>query len=223
MKSDTFIDIGNSITKWKFNNQYFELPTIDFEFESLPESYNIWVSNVSKKDFKVKNLNVSFINSQKKYKSLTNIYTDYGSLGSDRWLAMIALYEITHGGGFLLIDIGTAITIDRVNGSGKHEGGLIFPGLEKIRQSFDSFPVSSSGNISEIGKSTEEAWTIGTLSIVVDTINQRVRESKNILQDVPIFITGGGYQAVQKFLDFDHYYHKYLVLDGLEFFVDNMG
>ena len=56
MKSDTFIDIGNSITKWKFNNQYFELPTIDFEFESLPESYNIWVSNVSKKDFKVKNL-----------------------------------------------------------------------------------------------------------------------------------------------------------------------
>jgi len=223
MNSHIFIDIGNTLTKWKFKGKFSISPTKNFEFSSLPSSPKIWVSNVSQKSFDLSERNVIIVKSQTKYKSLINAYKDPKSLGSDRWLGMIASYELTHGGSFVFVDIGTAITIDVVSESGSHLGGVIFPGLEKIRQTFDFFPVSPNSNSNRIGQSTDEAWTIGTRSVIVNTINHRVRELKDELHNTSIILTGGGYIGIQDFLDFDHNYYENLVLDGLEFFANNVG
>jgi len=222
MLSSILVDIGNTITKWKFEGNYFVLPTEKFEFDMLPNCSKIWVSNVSSKSFNINKLHVGFVLSQKIYKSLTNAYNDPESLGCDRWLAMIACYEASRGKNFILLDIGTAITIDIVNNSGNHLGGLIFPGLKKLRECFNNFPVSSDVNIDQIGQSTEKAWTIGTLNLIVNAINYKIRELKDKFPDALILLTGGGYFEIQKFLEFDHSYHENLVLDGLELYVNNM-
>jgi len=223
MSSKVLVDIGNSNTKWKFEEEYFVLPTEKFKLDILPNCSKIWVSNVSLKSFNLKKLNVGFAESQERYKSLINAYIEPKSLGCDRWLGMIASYELCQGKSFVLVDIGTAITIDTVNNTGAHLGGLIFPGLDKIRQTFDNFSVLSTGCIDALGKSTSEAWGNGTLSLVVNSINQKIRETKNEIPDILVFITGGGYLGLKNFLEFDHSYHKNLVLDGLEFYVNNMG
>ena len=223
MLSSILVDIGNTNTKWKFEEEYFILPTENFELDLLPNCSKIWVSNVSSKSFKSNKLHVSFVLSQKRYKSLTNAYNDPESLGCDRWLGMIACHEASRGKSFVLVDVGTAITIDIVNNSGAHLGGLIFPGLDKIRQTFDKFSVASSGHINALGSTTEMAWGNGTIALVVNTINQKIREIKNEKSDISVFITGGGYLGLQNFLEFDHSYYENLVLDGLEFYVNNMG
>jgi len=224
MHSSILVDIGNTNTKWTFEGDYFILPTVNFEFDKLPSCpKKIWVSNVSLKSFDPGENHIVLVESQESYKSMVNAYSDPISLGSDRWLGMIASYEITQGKSFIFLDIGTAITIDVVSKSGTHQGGLIFPGIEKLRQTFDNFPVSSTCCINELGRSTEEAWSNGTISLLVNTINHKIGKIKEEMSDVSIFITGGGYSCIQNFIDFDHVYNENLVLDGLELYVNNMG
>ena len=223
MNSHILVDIGNTNTKWKFQDKFFCLPTDNFELDKLPDSSSIWVSNVSKKILDVENSFFTLVESQANYKSMINAYKNPQSLGSDRWIGMVASYEFSQGRSFIMIDIGTAITIDAVNKYGIHLGGLIFPGLKQVRGCFNNFPVSSDKNIDRIGQSTEEAWTIGTLNLIVNAINHKIRELKAKFPDALIFLTGGGYSDIKEFLEFDHCYHENLVLDGLEFYVNNMG
>jgi len=223
MSSFVYLDIGNSNTKWKYKETYFELPTSQFKLDKLPKSSKILLSNVSRDFFIDDFSNIFVVESQRKYKSLTNSYKEPKLLGSDRWLAMIASYEKSNKSSFITIDIGSAMTIDVVDSLGNHQGGLIFPGLQKIRQSFDNFPLSDCNNIHILGDSTQEAWTIGTLALVVNSINLKVNQLMSEFIDARIFITGGGFMEVKKLLNFPYVYQKNLVLDGLEFFADNMG
>jgi len=223
MSSFVYLDIGNSNTKWKYKETYFELPTSQFKLDKLPKSSKIWLSNVSRDFFIDDFSNIFVVESQRKYKSLTNSYKEPKLLGSDRWLAMIASYEKSNKSSFITIDIGSAMTIDVVDSLGNHQGGLIFPGLQKIRQSFDNFPLSDCNNIHILGDSTQEAWSIGTLALLVNSINLKVNQLMSEFIDARIFITGGGFMEVKKLLNFPYVYQKNLVLDGLEFFADNMG
>jgi len=222
MRNEIFVELGNTNAKWKFKGKYFFLPTKIFEFDKLPVTAKIWASNVSQKFFDSKELNVTFIESQKRYKSLISSYKEPKSLGSDRWFALIASYEKYQRRNLILVDIGTAITIDAINKSGMHLGGVIFPGLEKIRESFNFPFITSHEKIDGVGQSTEEGWTIGTLSVVVNSIIQKVKELEIKLPNSSIIVTGGGYKVVQDFLDFGHIYDKNLVLDGLEFYAHYM-
>ena len=223
MNRSIYLDIGNSNTKWKYEDKYFDTPTNGFSLADLPDSSKIWISNVSSTYTLESKPNFAIVESQKRYKSLVNSYEKPSTLGSDRWLAMIASYEMNPVKGFILVDIGTAITIDVVNNSGLHLGGVIFPGLSKIRDAFDHFPVSKEVKINEIGQTTKAAWSIGTLDLVVNGINRKVHDIKTNEPDLDIYLTGGGVSDLEKFLDFSYFYHKNLVLDGLELFANNVG
>ena len=61
-------------------------------------------------------------------------YEDISRLGVDRCLAMIGAYHLV-GSGVLVIDCGSAITADLVNGSGEHIGGFILPGVRMLESS----------------------------------------------------------------------------------------
>jgi len=223
MNNCIYLDIGNSNAKWKYKDKYFQTPTNEFSLAKLPDSSKIWVSNVSH-DFEANSkLSITLVGSQKRYKSLVNSYEKPSMLGSDRWLAMIASYEMNTSKGFIVVDIGTAITIDLVDYSGLHLGGVIFPGLLKIRNTFDNFLVSEENRTNEISQSTKGAWSIGTLELIVNGINRKINELKQRAPHANIYLTGGGFNEIEKFLDFSYDYHKNLVLDGLEFFANNMG
>ena len=223
MNSPIFLDIGNTNAKWRFEGDYYEVPIAEFSFDKLPKTSKIWVSNVSPNLAIKSQSNISFVESQEKYKSLINSYKNPKNLGVDRWLIMIATYELSLGKEFIVVDIGSAVTIDLVDNSGLHLGGVIFPGLFKIRNTFNYFPVEKEIKLKDIGESTKQAWSIGTLGLIVNGINQKIHELKQNMPYAKIYLTGGGYLEIQEFLKFDHSYHENLVIDGLEFYVNNMG
>ena len=68
-----------------------------------------------------------FVESAKRAMGVTNAYRDHLKLGVDRWLAMIAAHHIKRSA-VCVVSVGTAMTIDGVDASGQHLGGVIVPG-----------------------------------------------------------------------------------------------
>lgn len=62
-----------------------------------------------------------------------NAYSDPGCLGVDRWLTLIAVHQQISGD-VCIVDCGTAITVDVIDNLGRHQGGLILPGFNLMRE-----------------------------------------------------------------------------------------
>lgn len=65
---------------------------------------------------------------------LVNAYRDCSQMGADRWHAMCGAW-LEHRDGFVVVDAGSAITVDYVDSAGQHLGGYILPGLHMMRRS----------------------------------------------------------------------------------------
>lgn len=63
---------------------------------------------------------------------VTNAYPDSSRLGQDRWLAIVGAYSLCHSA-CVIVDVGTAVTVDIVESSGRHLGGYIAPGMSLLR------------------------------------------------------------------------------------------
>lgn len=64
---------------------------------------------------------------------VTNGYQEPSSLGTDRWLALVAGFVLCQSP-CLVLDVGTAVTADFVDEGGHHLGGFIGPGLGLMRE-----------------------------------------------------------------------------------------
>lgn len=94
-------------------------------------------------------------------------YEQPEKLGVDRWLAMLAAW-VAYGDAFMLIDAGTAITIDHVTASGVHRGGAIAPGLSSLMASLGrnaALPNAEFINGMELGKGTEHCISAGVTAM----------------------------------------------------------
>jgi type III pantothenate kinase len=67
---------------------------------------------------------------------VTNAYSDPGQLGADRWAALIGARHL-HAGACLVVNAGTATTIDLLGGDGVFRGGAIVPGAELMKWSLE--------------------------------------------------------------------------------------
>ena len=62
---------------------------------------------------------------------LRNAYPEPSRMGVDRWLAMLGAWQRCRCA-LVLVDCGTAVTMDCVDSHGQHHGGLILPGSEMM-------------------------------------------------------------------------------------------
>ncbi len=60
-------------------------------------------------------------------------YKDHSALGVDRWLALLGARALGDGP-WVVVDSGTALTVDLLDHSGVHLGGYIAPGLSLMRR-----------------------------------------------------------------------------------------
>lgn len=145
-----------------------------------------------------------------------NSYADPATMGVDRWLEMLAGRART-GQAFCVVDCGSAITIDFVDGNGRHRGGYILPGMRTLQQAllgttarvFVERPVSEFRPVP--GCSTSDAVTQGA-DFVFDAIARRL--ALDVGCDQPLFITGGDGELFQQCLGRGEWIPD-LVLDGL--------
>jgi len=153
-------------------------------------------------------------------------YDRIGSVGVDRVLAAHAAYRFVQGA-CVVIDIGTAVTVDVVGDDGTFLGGFIFPGAELLAWSLaqkTSLPaVEIPENARGIGHSTEmcianavSTGFRGALSSLVETARGTAGEKSRIV------LSGGGAARWRTHLPFDSTFLPHLVLKGLGMLIDRL-
>ena len=151
---------------------------------------------------------------------VTNQYANVSRLGIDRWLAMLAAYRRA-GGACMIIDSGTALTIDVVDAQGLHLGGYIIPGLRLMHSSLEAnTAIRLSDNYStyseSLGHSTDEAVFNGTVTALLATVRQ---QSASLAKagDVEIYFAGGDAELLHGLVGLDRSeIVTSLVFDGLD-------
>lgn len=128
-----------------------------------------------------------------------NGYENPLQLGVDRWLAMLGAYDLVRRS-LVVIDLGTAVTVDLVHGSGQHLGGYIAPGLPLLRRQLRSSTSRISfdlreqalGSIDEPARSTKQCVERGCHLMLVSYVAAQIENARRHLPDDPvIFVTGG--------------------------------
>jgi type III pantothenate kinase len=74
-----------------------------------------------------------FIAARERLLGVTNGYLRPAALGVDRWLALIAAWRSAPRP-TLVVNSGTALTVDTLDDAGRHCGGLIVPGVQMLAE-----------------------------------------------------------------------------------------
>lgn len=145
-------------------------------------------------------IDVAKAKSAKRAAGVVNGYRDQQRLGLDRWLAIIAAYNLC-GTACLVIDLGTAITVDLVAPNGTHLGGYIAPGMALLRSQllahtrriqYDSAEAQFALSDTSPGKSTAEAVERGCLMMARAYVSSHMDNAKHQLgSNFVTYVTGG--------------------------------
>ena len=155
-------------------------------------------------------------------------YRTPGTLGSDRIAAAVGAWGEAPGRNILVIDAGSAITIDFVGKDGKYNGGNIAPGikmrLRALHEYTDRLPmVEKEGDIPAIGYDTETAIRSGVINGVCHEIEGYINEFKQKYCDVLVFLTGGDEKPLKNRIKSCIFADKYLVAKGLNRILNDYG
>ena len=152
-------------------------------------------------------------------------------VGRDRLVAAsMAIRMNDRKGPVIVIDAGTAVTVDFVDDNKRFQGGTIFPGAEStlrnLSESTDQLPDLSDREFLEllgdlrkpsVGKSTHQAILNGVYQSQVGGIRHIVQGFKARCDShVNVYATGGGIADLQSGLPQDWNYVPDLVLRGAQ-------
>ena len=155
-------------------------------------------------------------------------YRTPGTLGSDRIAAAVGAWGEAPGRNILVIDAGSAITIDFVSKDGKYNGGNIAPGikmrLRALHEYTDRLPmVEKEGDTPAIGYDTETAIRSGVINGICHEIEGYINEFKQKYCDVLVFLTGGDEKPLKNRIKSCIFADKYLVAKGLNRILNDYG
>ena len=145
---------------------------------------------------------------------------DPAEVGADRVVAAAAAYAV-YGGPVIVVDSGTALTVDYVDGDGNYLGGAIAPGVETssaalIEKAARLAPVELRRPERAVGRSTDEALRSGAyygFSGLVDRIVEKMEAEEG--RAATVVATGGGAGLVAGGSDRIGVVDESLVLKGL--------
>ncbi len=167
---------------------------------------------------------VQVLNSQPSGGGIQNAYHHHGQLGVDRWLAMRGGWKRRPAAVPLwVVDCGTAITIDYVDCTGQHLGGLILPGLGMMARQLSQdasqldygqggLEVMQENEVAELARDTATAIRVGVMTSIVATIERVIARYPDSGFRV---ITGGDGERIHPLLSGDWHNYPHLVLEGL--------
>lgn len=138
-------------------------------------------------------------------RGVTNAYAKPENLGIDRWAALIAARALYPGEACIVVDAGTAITVDMLDATGLHRGGVILPGarsmLDTLGRAEQLFPDASrdlhqlAGSAQALADNTQEAVLAGIIFAVQGGVSaviaQQARQINVKIGTIPIILTGG--------------------------------
>lgn len=240
------IDAGNTRIKWAVVKQEEWLRSgvlpaeqanrltqhivhhLDKSGVGLHEIQQIWVSNVAGEEIAQHIHNIGtdetgevhfivahFIAAKEVQCGVRNAYSNPAQLGSDRWAALIASWHLVRGK-CLVVNSGTATTIDALSGQGEFLGGLILPGVELMQRSMVAAAVQlrpAQGEYVPFPLNSADALYSGAIQANCGAIERQY----TLLDDssAPLILSGGAAGLLQRCLDQKRFSVPLRVVDNL--------
>ena len=175
----------------------------------LHDIQQIWVSNVAgeKVAQQIRGIGAGiskqphFAGAREAQCGVRNGYSNASQLGSDRWAALISAWHMVKGK-CLVVNSGTATTIDTLSGQGEFLGGLILPGVELMQRSLvdatDQLK-SAQGVYVPLPLNTADALFSGAIQASCGAIERQY----TLLDDdsAPVILSGGTAALLQPYFN----------------------
>lgn len=151
---------------------------------------------------------------------IKNLYQTPQTLGMDRLAAVVGANALKPGHPLLVIDAGTCITYDFIDGKGQYHGGNISPGKRmrfKALHSFtDKLPeICPEGETPAYGQTTETAIRSGVIHGIEFEIMGYISHLMKNYPELLVFLTGGDEFSFETNLKNTIFADGLLVLKGL--------
>ena len=139
------LDIGNSRVKWRLVSERVESEGVTKLIDpQWPEASvdTLWVSSVAASEVNERlsaelkqryGCAPEFARVSQERAGVCCGYDDVSRLGVDRWLVLLAAFHRAKGMPAIVVDAGSAVTIDLLAASGQHTGGFITPGYRMLQ------------------------------------------------------------------------------------------
>jgi len=156
--------------------------------------------------------------------NVISAYQECHKLGVDRWLTLLACAKHYNNKPVVIIDTGTATTIDLLGANGIHYGGWIIPGIDTMTSSL----VSNTRNINELtntvpstdfATNTNDNVVNGCLAASLGAIYYAVEKAKQRVSFPSVVITGGNASQLVENLTFPIIFDKKLIFKGLQLYI----
>lgn len=229
------IDAGNTRLKWGLFDATGRVAghgaCLNTELSDLrlPAAGKVVISNVagSTIEARLKTLlanhpNIHWVTSQAEACGVKNSYVQPEKLGTDRWAALIAAWNIKQSP-CVVVNAGTAVTVDALDNR-TFTGGLILPGIDLMQQSLylgtAQLPIQNAHRESAIdifATSTNDAIYAGTLYAITGAIRLMAEELQKKSGQAPwILMSGGNASQIQQQLKkHDSVTNQVIIIDNL--------
>ena len=167
---------------------------------------------------------VHFARTERSGWGVSNSYAQPRRMGVDRWVAMVGAWAET-GAACLVVDAGTAVTIDALDDSGHHLGGQIIAGVATMTNALASgtsdLPAVKPGagraeaGLDMFASSTAVAIRKGAHNAVAGAVGRAFRALQSASYDPVLVLTGGDSSRILDALEETPLHRPHLVLQGL--------
>jgi type III pantothenate kinase len=130
---------------------------------------------------------------------LVNGYDHPTRLGADRWVAMIgARHRMLAGGApapVVVVMVGTAVTVEAIDASGRFLGGIILPGHGIMLRALESGTAGlhvPTGDVTDFPTNTSDALTSGGTFAISGAVQRMVDNVKRHCGQAPVCLMTGG-------------------------------
>lgn len=151
-------------------------------------------------------------------------YRDPDTLGADRWANLLGARDLLGATDVVVVDAGTAVTVDALRADGRHLGGAILPGLRAARTGLQvaAPALPAAGEASGLpAETTAEGMAGGSLIGLAGGIERVAREVGRPLDSPAWLLTGGDTDTLRPWLDPGWRHEPLLTLRGLSAALEN--
>ena len=125
-----------------------------------------------------------------------NAYLTPATLGRDRLAAAVGAATLYPGRNALIVDFGTAVTLDFVSADGVFRGGCISPGMamrfRALHEYTAALPLCDATDSAELlGRTTDEAVRLGVMNSLAFEIEGYIARMQGEIEDLCVIFTGG--------------------------------
>lgn len=165
-----------------------------------------------------------FVGSERTAAGVTTEYLEPWRLGVDRFVGAIGAHHLASGQPVCVVNVGTAMTLDLVDGTGRHLGGAIVPGPALMVNSLLTqtngirrrATGGRNGTTSLFAKTTRTAIGQGALYAAAAIVDRAIEEARIQLGTRPlVLLTGGGAAGIKPLIRNSAVSLPDLVLHGL--------